>query len=170
MSISTKKGDQGTTSLCRGGRVPKDDIRVEIYGTLDELCSFLGLAKSLLADKKTKKLISSIQQDLFVIGAEIFAQPAGKSALDEKKLDVIIKGLERKKAFKGRCFCLPGGNPVSSSLDIARTVARRLERRVVTFKRTGRLKNPRVLPFINRLSDLLYLLARSLEAKHEKVL
>jgi len=177
MGITTKKGDKGMTALYLGGRVPKDDIRVEIYGSLDELCSFLGMAKSLVPDKKMKRLIESVQGDLFVIGAEVAARPASAGKLkkrisiqDAARLEVVLKGLEKKKTFEECCFYLPGAGLASSVLDVSRTVCRRLERRVVSFKRKGGLKNPEVLVYLNRLSDLLYLLARSMEGKHERVM
>jgi cob(I)alamin adenosyltransferase len=176
MAITTKKGDKGMTSLLWGTRVSKDDIRVEIYGSLDELCSFLGLARSLIAEKKTKKLIESIQEDLFVIGSEIASEPKFINRLekridaeDVKRLEAILEELEKKKTFEACCFYIPGRNFVSSTLDVCRTITRRAERKVVTFKRAGKLKNPQILIYLNRLSDLLFLLARAFEERHKKL-
>ena len=176
MSIVTKKGDKGMTSLYRGGQVSKDNIRVEAYGTLDELCAFLGLSRSLIKERKTGHLIQSIQQDLFVVGAEIATKSSFISKLERKidKRDTdclgeAIAALEKKSTFKECCFYLPGENLIASTLDIARTVARRAERRVVTLKRRGLLLNPFIIIYLNRLSDLLYLLARSYEKKHRKL-
>jgi cob(I)alamin adenosyltransferase len=176
MSITTKKGDQGITSLYYGERVSKDDIRVEAYGTLDELCSFLGLAKSLIKDQKNKLLIESIQRDLFIVGAELAVKPRLQNKLGKRinknyvdRLDKIISALEKKKYLKERCFYLAGENLTSGALDVARTVARRTERLVVTLKRKGLLFNNFVLVYFNRLSDLLYLLARAYEKEHRKL-
>jgi len=176
MSITTKKGDKGITSLYSGEKVSKDDLRVETYGTLDELCSFLGLSKSLIKERKLKKLIQSIQQDLFVMGAELATKPTFFSKLKKRigkgyvdRLEKIISGLEKKKTFEECCFYLPGENLNSSVLDIARTVTRRAERLVVTLKRKGILLNDFILIYLNRLSDLLYLLARGYGKNHRKL-
>jgi len=167
MSITTKKGDKGFTCLCGGSKVAKDDIRMDICGSLDELNSFLGVSKVIIKTKNIKLLIESIQKDLFVIGSEI-ATPltATKRLKNTIKLKSIqelqqhINSLENKKVIKDKCFSLSGGNLASSSLDVARTIARRLERRVVTLNRRKLLKNRNILVYLNRLSDLLYLLAR----------
>lgn len=168
MSITTKKGDRGITSLCFGAPVSKDNIRLEACGTLDELNSFLGLAKSLIKQKKNKKLIESLQGDLFVIGAELATKRVSLAKLRKRidksyasRLENAICELEKKKVIKGSCFCLPGANPASGTLDIARTIARRAERLIVTLKRRGKLHNDSILVYLNRLSDLLYLLARA---------
>jgi cob(I)alamin adenosyltransferase len=176
MSITTKKGDRGRTSLCFGAPVSKDNIRLEACGTLDELNSFLGLAKSLVKQKKNKKLIESMQGDLFVIGAELATKRASLAKLRKRidksyasRLENAIFELEKKKVIKESCFCLPGANPTSGTLDIARTVTRRAERLVVTLKRKGKLWNNFILIYLNRLSDLLYLLARSCEKNRPKL-
>ena len=172
MSISTKRGDKGRTSLYRGGRVAKDSIRLEICGALDELSSYLSISKSLIKSKRTKNLIKLIQQDLFVIGTEIVTKPQFVSVLKKRidknyvnRLDGHIKKLEGKKGFKIKSFCLPGENLISSSLDVARATARRAERKAVTLKRRKILKNSYILTYLNRLSDLLYLIARSCEKR-----
>ncbi len=173
MSITTKKGDKGMTSLFWGGQVSKDNIRVEAYGTLDELCSFLGFSRSLIKDRKTNNLIKAIQQELFIVGAEIACESKfiaklertiGKSHTD--RLEKVIRELEEKATFKECCFYIPGENLIAGALDIARTVARRAERRVVALKVKKMLANPAIIVYLNRLSDLLYLLARSFEKKH----
>jgi len=176
MSITTKIGDKGRTSLYYGESVSKDDLRVEAYGTLDELCSFLGLSKSLIKERKNKKLIESIQRDLFVISAELATKPAFLGRLEKRIdksyidfLEQAISDWEKKMAFKGRCFYLPGENLISSVLDIARTVARRAERLVVTLKVKGKLSNNFILIYLNRLSDLLFLLARAYGKNHRKL-
>ncbi|OGL46831.1 MAG: ATP:cob(I)alamin adenosyltransferase [Candidatus Schekmanbacteria bacterium RBG_16_38_11] len=176
MSIVTKKGDKGMTSLYWGGRIRKDHIRVETYGTLDELCTFLGLAKSLIKERETKKILESVQKDLFIIGSEIAAKPKYVGKLEYridssyvKRLEESIKDLEERIKFEGCCFLLPGENFISATLDIARTITRRAERRIVTLKNKKIFKNPYILPYMNRLSDLLYLLARCYEKKHRKL-
>lgn len=176
MAITTKKGDRGRTSLYWGTRISKNHIRVEVFGVMDELCSQLGMAKSLIEEMKTKKLIESIQQDLFVTGAEIATTAPHIRKLERRmnkghvdRLEEIIQKLESEKKFEECCFYLPGQNLVSSSLDIARTVARKAERRAVTLKNKKMLKNRYVLMYLNRLSDLLYLLSRSYETKSQKL-
>ena len=168
MSIVTKKGDKGITSLCHGVRVSKDDIRVHAFGTLDELCSSLGLSKSLIKDQEHKKLIESIQKDLFVICTELATEkkffPKLEKRIDKayiNRIEGVITNLEKNKLLNQNCFCLPGENQVSSTLDIARSITRRGERLAVTLKRKGILFNDGILVYLNRLSDLLYLLARS---------
>ncbi|UCC94555.1 MAG: cob(I)yrinic acid a,c-diamide adenosyltransferase [Candidatus Omnitrophota bacterium] len=172
MNIVTKKGDRGITSLCGGRRVKKDHIRVEVCGMLDELSSFLGLSKSLVNNNEMKKIIGSIQKDLFIIGAEIATESKLikhlKKRIDNdsiRSLDGIIENLERKRKSKKRCFVMPGSTVISSILDIARTITRRVERKTVALKRRKMLNNPSLFTYLNRLSDLLYLLARSCERK-----
>lgn len=176
MPITTKTGDKGKTGLNFGTRVAKDDIRVEVCGTLDELCSFLGLAKSFAAEKKVKRIVELIQKDLFVLGAETATAPRLQNRLKKKigtshisRLEKIIDGLETDKAFTAICFYLPGQNTLSSCLDAARTIARRAERRVVTLARKKYLSNDQCIIYLNRVSDLLYLLARAADKKSRKV-
>jgi cob(I)alamin adenosyltransferase len=168
MSIVTKTGDKGMTSLYGGKRVAKDHLRIELCGQVDELSSFLGLAKALSRAKKVKDFIRAIQQDLYLIAAEI-ATPASKAAILKKrinagsleKLDAYIAYQEKKLGFKQRSFVFAGENLVSSVYDICRVLARHLERGVVAAARKKMLKNKNILVYLNRLSDALYLLARS---------
>lgn len=176
MPITTKRGDKGKTSLCFGARVDKDDLRIEVCGTLDELCAFLGFSKSAVNNKEMKGVIEGIQQDLFVIAGEVAAKSRHSEKLRRKINDIRVKWLEGlinkyegRIRTGGRCFYLSGESRSSASLDIARTVCRRAERRTVTFKRRGLLKNEYILIYLNRLSDLLYLMERSLEKKYTKV-
>ncbi|MFA5338356.1 MAG: cob(I)yrinic acid a,c-diamide adenosyltransferase [Candidatus Omnitrophota bacterium] len=175
MGITTKTGDSGKTSLCFGERVFKDDLRVIACGTLDELCSSIGMAKSLAKDKRAKEILCGIQRDLFIIGAEIATDKKRLSKLKERidadfvfNLEELIKQLEGKKKSEPCCFCLPGENQVSSSFDISRTIARRAERVLVALKRKKIIKNPDMLIYLNRLSDLLYLFARDYEKKPKR--
>jgi len=176
MGITTKAGDKGKTALYKGGWVSKDDLRVESCGSLDELCSYLGLVKSILKSKKEKEIIESIQKDLFTIGSEIACRakflPKLKNKIaksDIEKLNKAIERLEKRNKSKKRCFCLPGENTVSSFLDIARTVARRTERRITTLLRKKIITNKHILIYLNRASDFLFLLARSQEKNPRKI-
>jgi len=167
MGIVTKKGDKGKTSLYQGKPVSKDHIRIEVCGTIDELSSYLGLAKSMIKNRKIGGIVESIQKDLFILCAEIVTEAKAlgklKKRIDSSFIDCLDKailGLENKKGLGVRCFQLPGASPVSSVLDISRTIARRAERRIVTLVRKKLLSNKNILVYLNRLSDLLYLLAR----------
>lgn len=171
MGIVTKKGDKGKTSLFAGGFVDKDHVIVEACGTLDELCSFLGMAKSFLKNRSAKNILEDIQNDLFIVGAEVSCKAGLAGRLKKRmnsvyvaRLDKIIGKLEKKNQLR-KIFCLPGENSLSGVLDVARTIARRAERRVVTLSKKRMLKNPHILVYLNRLSDLLYLLARSCATK-----
>ena len=174
MGIVTKRGDRGMTSLCFGPRVYKDDVRVEACGALDEVSSFLGLAKSISCDRNTKKIVSLVQKELITICAEIATPlPAIKKLKKRVKkysvcaLEKEICGLENKCMIKMRSFAVPGKNVSSSALDIARAITRRAERRCVTMARFGMINNDNIITYLNRLSDLLYLLAR-LNEKNKK--
>ena len=167
MGIVTKGGDKGKTSLYRGPRVSKDHIRIETVGTLDELSSYLSLAKSLAKSKKLKSIIESIQSDLFIINGEIATEHKAltklKKRMGEKPivyLEELILDLEARNKQKLKNFSLPAKTYLSSNLDLARTIARRAERRTVTLQRKKMLKNQNILIYLNRLSDLLYLLSR----------
>ena len=168
-------GDNGRTFLCGGRQVFKDHAVVEVCGALDELCSFLGWAKCLLKDTKAHKEIEAIQRDLFVIGSEISApvSPLHKRARCIRQEDVhrLEEALARgnKKGRACRDFCLPGDNPLSSSLDICRAVTRRVERQVVGLSRRRLMKNECVIAYLNRLSTLLYAMARAFERKRVRV-
>lgn len=169
MGITTKMGDKGETSLYGGGIVSKDHIIIETCGSLDELSSFLGLAKGLLKDKQAKSIIVSIQHDLFIVGAEVSCKAGLASKLKKRigpghvaDLDKVISGFEKKNKLRNS-FCLPGENSVSAILDVSRAITRRAERMVVTMKKKELLNNWHILIYLNRLSDLLYLLARACE-------
>ena len=176
MGITTKTGDKGLTGLYRGGRVSKDHPRVETCGTLDELCSYLGLCKSLIKDKHKRRLIESIQKDLFVLGGEVSANPKFLNKLKNRIDNVCVSRLENettvlenKLRLKECCFLLPGENYICATFDVARAIARKTERRVVALKRKNQLKNKNLVIYLNRLSDLLYMLARFYEKRHQKL-
>jgi cob(I)alamin adenosyltransferase len=172
MSIVTKTGDKGKTSLYCGKRVCKDNARVEACGSLDEVSSFLGMAKSVLKDRNTKRIIHSIQEELIVLCTELATSAAGSGKIKKRVgagsicvLEKEIECLENKCNVKIRSFCIPGNTAASSALDVARAVTRRAERRSVTLLKQGMIKNTNIVVYLNRLSDLLYLLARSNDNK-----
>ncbi|MBO8138922.1 MAG: cob(I)yrinic acid a,c-diamide adenosyltransferase [Thermosipho sp. (in: Bacteria)] len=167
--ISTKKGDDGKTFLANGERVFKDDLRVEAYGTLDELNSYLGLVKNYLpADEKN--ILEKIQKTIFRISAELakaekFIKLVEKEEVDE--LTQLVNKFEKMVNLKN--FVLPGSNSISAILDIARTVARRAERRIVSLSKKENIRKE-VIAYINRLSDFLFLLARIVEKDGVKLI
>lgn len=163
MKIYTKTGDWGDTSLLTGQRISKDDIRVEAYGTVDELSSVLGLARALTVDKKTQGIIWEIQNRLFVVAAELASEGEtgydGKiGPHDVKNVELKIDELDNQLPLLDE-FILPGDTPGSAALHVARTVARRTERLIVRLNREKSL-NSDLLIYLNRLSDLFFILAR----------
>ena len=173
MSIVTKHGDGGETSLLYGGRIPKDDLHTEAYGALDEAISALGLARAHERDGARATTILELQRELFTVGAELATDPSMRDKLvkhfatvDEnmaERLDQAVAALEAKVKLPDG-FVIPGGNVASASIDIARTFVRRAERRSVTLQRDGGLNNPQVIRYLNRCSDYLFMLARDAEA------
>lgn len=170
MSITTKTGDTGQTSLWSGERVNKDNIRVESYGTIDELNSFLGEAKHYVKSVYVKKIILEIQNDLFKIAGtlaskdKIYINPIEKK--DVERLEQLIKIFEDKMNLKG--FVIPGNTLSSSKIDVCRTVSRRAERRIITLANSEKV-DLELRKYINRLSDLLFLLARYEEFVVDKI-
>ncbi|MBJ7595449.1 MAG: cob(I)yrinic acid a,c-diamide adenosyltransferase [Candidatus Dormibacteraeota bacterium] len=172
MSIVTRHGDGGETSLLYGGRVAKDDLHTEAYGALDEAISALGLARALCSDAARAQRILDLQRELFTAGAELATATADRAKLEKHfatvtpamiaALDTEIAGLEARVALpKG--FVIPGGDPVAAALDLGRSIVRRAERRAVALRRAGGLGNAEVLRYLNRCSDLLFMLAREAE-------
>jgi cob(I)alamin adenosyltransferase len=172
VKIYTKKGDDGTTSLWYGGRVPKDSPRTEAYGSLDEACSALGVARALCADGGSTELAADIlrlQDDLFVAGAELATAPQAAGRLEDGISRVTAAMVEEAEALIDRYmaevdlppkFVIPGGNLISAQLDVARTAIRRAERRISTLAESGELASDTVIHFVNRASDLAYAMAR----------
>ena len=167
MRIYTKTGDLGETSLLGGARVPKDHLRVAAYGDVDETNAALGAVRA-LAEASLEALLFSIQKDLFAIGAQL-ADPTHKVASKRAKAAVTAAHVRRlEKAIDSReaklpplrSFVLPGGTPAAALLHQARTVCRRAERSVVTLAREADV-DPKIIVYLNRLSDLLFVLARS---------
>lgn len=166
MKLFNKRGDGGETSLLYGGRVSKADLRTDTYGTLDEAVSALGLGRSLARRGRVKEIVLELQKELFVVGAELATQDENLSRLSEKidgvkvdRLQALIEELEEKIELP-KAFIIPGGNPASAALDLARTIIRRGERKAVGLKEEGTLKNPEILRYLNRAADLLFVLAR----------
>jgi len=183
-AVATKKGDDGTTGLLFGGdRVPKDDLRTEAYGTLDETVAALGLARAELDVKRQldalppalaeiEPLILRIQRELFVAGAELAANPAAWERLQDGTTRVsaaMVDGIETLLAdYEARIefpkeFVVAGETRTSAALELARTIVRRAERRAVTLDRAGLVPGPHLLAYLNRLADLLWVLARAAE-------
>lgn len=168
MSISTRTGDNGETSFATGERIKKDDPRIETYGTLDELNSIIGIALTHINEENTKKILDRIQHDLFTLGAELASMTPKNEELQLRlpkvtpqhvlDLEKEINELEKKLPTQ-KTFLIPNGTPASCHLHFTRTVCRRAERLSVTLSRTYTM-NPNILRYLNRLSDLLYLLAR----------
>jgi cob(I)alamin adenosyltransferase len=168
MKIYTKTGDTGSTGLFGGGRVPKDDIRVEAYGDVDELNAVIGMARSIEMMPRIDEVLVPIQRDLFAIGALLatpnrdkMAQHLEKARIDEARIGELERAIDDGDAELEplRSFILPGGTPKAAALHVARTVCRRAERHVVKLQREMELP-PLAVIYLNRLSDLLFTLAR----------
>jgi len=156
-SITTKTGDDGYTDIIGGERLPKNHPIPECLGALDELNSFLGDAKAALtADSQTSEIINDIQIDLITIMGIVAGMPASKKSLGEERLDDLIKKLEEELPVL-TSFTVPGINPVSAKLHITRAVCRRAERRLLSL---GGETFAEIGPYLNRLSDILFLLAQ----------
>jgi cob(I)alamin adenosyltransferase len=166
MSISTKKGDAGQTSLWSGEKVMKNDPRVEAYGALDELDAHIGDARHLIVLDDIRKILSQIQQDLYHIMGELASKAEGYpqpiSMKESDLLTKIVHQYEKDLDLKG--FVIPGNTPSSAKLDICRTIARRAERRIVALNQAEKVQKE-ILIYVNRLSDVFFILARA-EEKH----
>jgi cob(I)alamin adenosyltransferase len=169
LKIYTKTGDEGETGLFGGGRVPKDDPRVRAYGEVDELNAALGMAAALVPDGFEAALFETIQRDLFSIGAELATPDPAKlrgtpiGARGIAALEETIDNYE-EQLVPLKNFILPAGTPKACALHLARTVCRRAERSVVSLARDQQV-NPLIVHYLNRLSDLLFVLARAVNAK-----
>ena len=168
MKTFNKKGDKGETSLLYGARVAKCDDRCEAYGTIDEAVSVLGLAKN-FCQPEVKDIVSSLQRELFVIGAEMatpeerYSQMVAKGKVVKpemvQRLEDLINYFEAKIDMP-REFIIPGACVSSAALDVARAIVRRAERKAVTFKQSEQFINEEILKYLNRLADLIFTLAR----------
>ncbi len=183
-AVATRKGDDGTTGLLYGGaRIAKDDLRTEAYGTIDEAVAALGVARAQLGLKdrlgvlsvgfgELPEIILRIQRELFVAAAELATNPDAKDRLVDGTTRVsaaMVEGIEGLlRELEAHIdmpteFVVPGETPTSAALEVARTVLRRAERRAVTLGREGLIPGPHLLPYLNRLADLLWVLARAAE-------
>ena len=173
MSIVTKTGDAGTTGLMYGRRVSKNHPRVEAYGAVDELNAAIGTARAAARDESVNATLLAAQKDLVVLMGELATAVedlpryvkdgfALVTARLTGRLETVAREIEAQKpSFKG--WATPGDNLSSATLDVARTVCRRAERRVCALNEKGQLQNPEIIVYLNRLSDVLWLLARRAE-------
>lgn len=168
MSIATKHGDSGQTGLAGGVRVSKADLRVEAYGTIDELNSSLGFARSLCSNPEIATQVHEIQRTLFRVGSALAAPPespqvqASLTAEDVDHLTELVHVIEAKEGILAD-WSLPGAHAESAAFEVARTVCRRAERAIVRLVESGAAIHPQAIPYVNRLSDLIWLYARQIE-------
>jgi len=169
MRIYTKTGDDGTTGLLYGGRVPKDDLRTDAYGTSDEAVAALGLARAQIGDAILADLVLRLQRELFVVGAELAtgkdAWPKLVPGTTKVTADMVaeLEGLIDDHVARTEMpqeFVVPGETPASAALDLARAIVRRCERQTVRLAREGSLQDGEAVRYLNRLADLLFVLAR----------
>jgi len=183
-AVATRRGDDGTTGLLFGGdRIAKDDVRAEAYGTIDEAVAALGMARAQLGLKDRlgtlapgfgdlPEVILRLQRELFVAAAELATTPTawdrqrdGVSRVSVEMvdgLDAILREAEAQITMPTE-FVVPGETPTSAAIELARTIVRRAERRAVTLSSEGLIPGPHLLPYLNRLADLLWVLARAAE-------
>lgn len=164
MKIYTKTGDNGTTGLFGGKRIPKDDLRIEAYGTVDELNSFIGLLNSNFNEATQNYFLSEVQKRLFTIGSNLASDPEKRMItpditdediqLLENAMDTMDQLLEPLKNF-----ILPGGDTAISYAHVCRTICRRAERRVISLDRAS-IVDPKIIIYLNRLSDYFFVLSR----------
>ncbi len=166
MSITTRTGDGGTTGLVRGKRVRKSGIREAVLGTVDELTSFLGLARAVGLPGELAESVRRTQEELFMLGAEVASMPEDISRLKHrighshvKRLEDVMSRIQERVPMP-KNFIVPGDTRAGSILDLARAIARRLERKGVESYDQGDFDNPFILKYLNRLSDALYTMAR----------
>jgi cob(I)alamin adenosyltransferase len=167
-SIATKKGDGGQTSLTGGLRVSKSSIRVEAYGTVDELNSVMGFARSICDDADLRERTKLIQRELFKVGSALATPPQsrrGEPPLNPSMIEALTDQVHELEAIEGMLsdWSIPGEHAAAAAYDVARTVCRRAERCVVRLIDAGEEVEPDALPYLNRLSDLLWLFGRKLE-------
>jgi cob(I)alamin adenosyltransferase len=187
--VATTRGDDGTTGLLFGGdRIPKDDPRTEAYGTIDEAVAALGLARANLGVKRRigtlppvlgglGDLILRIQRELFVVGAELATNPDARDRLEDGRTRVSAAMVTDIEAILVQAeaaivlpteFVVPGETVTSAALELARTILRRAERRVVALRRAGLAPGEHTIPYLNRLADLLWVLARAAEGAESR--
>jgi cob(I)alamin adenosyltransferase len=176
VSIVTKTGDKGETSLMYGRRLSKSDPRVDAYGCVDELSAALGLARSVATDEFVSNQILAAQRDLIVMMGELATAPSDHERYAKDgfhltttemvdQITSVVFDLEKDKSLYPKDWVVPGRTPVSAALDFARTICRRAERQIARFSAEEKDLNPEILRYLNRLSDLCWVLARYAE-KH----
>jgi len=172
--LYTRTGDQGDTCLFGGGRTPKDSLRIEAIGTVDELNSFIGLAISFIDDEEIEQILEDVQKELFEVGSDL-ATPAKErtkltykipiiQAEHVKRIEKIIDSFEMELKPLKR-FILPQGEKGSLHLQVARSICRRAERRVIALRKEDSSVNEQIQIYLNRLSSLLFVLARLLNQR-----
>ncbi len=176
MKVYTKRGDDGTTGLLYGGRVGKDDLRTQAYGTTDEAVSALGLARASIGsatdrtEVRLSELALRLQRELFVVGAELATHVGRRDRLTDgisRVTEDMVTALEREideleeLVEQPKEFVVPGESMTGAALDLARTTVRRAERRAVALAASGELPGSQVVPYLNRLADLLFVAARA---------
>lgn len=172
MSIATKRGDGGKTGLAGGIRVSKTHPRVDCYGTIDELISQMGFARSICGDAEVRERVKSIQQELYKVGSALATPPESKKAPPDitpamvDALEAEVHRIEAQPCILAD-WSLPGELPDAAALDVARTVCRRAERLATALMEAGVIQNPNILAYLNRLSDLLWLFGRLVEARQK---
>ena len=175
MSIVTKTGDQGETSLMYGRRLPKNNPRSEAYGAVDEFTAALGLARANCDDRFVTDQILAVQKDLINVMGELSTLPEDRQRYTKDgfqvvtaemvdRIGAVIVGLEKDKSLFPKDWVIPGANPLSAALDLARTICRRAERHTAALEDP----NPEILRYLNRLSDFCWILARFTEASKQK--
>ena len=175
MKVYTRRGDDGTTGLLYGGRVDKDDLRTEAYGTVDEAVSALGLARAALRageDREWHDRVLALQREMFVLGAQLATRQDHWDQLTDgvsrvtpemvERLEPAIDDLTERFPLPQE-FVVPGGSPAGAAIDLARSIVRRAERMAVRMRRADLLPDEVPLRYLNRLSDHLFVLARSVE-------
>ena len=176
MSIATKTGDDGTTALMFGRRVPKTDARVAAHGAVDELNAALGTVRATIADPFITEKVLVIQRELVLLMGELAVLPEDRDrylaggfqfleAAAVDRLTLHIDDLEKGHRITYEGWATPGATPGSAALDVARTVCRRAEREVVALRESGAEVNPEIIRYLNRLSDLCWLWARWIETR-----
>ncbi|MBD5657734.1 MAG: cob(I)yrinic acid a,c-diamide adenosyltransferase [Candidatus Eremiobacteraeota bacterium] len=169
-SISTRQGDDGDTRLGGGGELSKADARVEAYGAIDELNTVIGVARANCADVEVNVEIRKIQRELFVVGSAVSTRSESKKPIPEvdkamvRRLDDLVERWEAEPGIL-RDWSIPGESVASASFDMARAICRRAERANVRYVTSGGTMQPAVLEYLNRLSDVLWLAARVIEAR-----
>jgi cob(I)alamin adenosyltransferase len=167
MSIATKTGDDGRTSLIGGQRVSKAHLRIEVSGCLDELISQLGFARSICEHEETRMLVKDLQQQLFLVSEEVASRGDREKAplVDATHVEALTAHVNRIESQSGLVadWTLPGEHWAAAALDVARTICRRAERAVVRLSDDGERVGMQVVHYLNRLSDLLWLLGRIVE-------